>query len=161
MRRLLTATTIAAALCGTAVLGAAPSGAAPTVDVDPIALSTSRVSFTGELTWEKVVYQHENRDLGTHVPTAINLTPGSCASLSISWFDGGDASTASSVMNTDLGCASITDFSVLYTLQNSRLNVPPAMKAKVCVTSRPKLGLDRPQTACAIAFPFIDRSTGI
>ena len=46
MRRLLTTATIAAALCGTAVLGAAPSGAAPTVDVDPIALSTSRVSFT-------------------------------------------------------------------------------------------------------------------
>ena len=60
-----------------------------------------------------------------------------------------------------LGCASVTDVIGLDQLHMSRLNEPPAVKAKVCVTSRPKVGIDRPQTACATAFAFVDRSQGI
>ncbi|MGD9755593.1 MAG: hypothetical protein AB7W59_31765 [Acidimicrobiia bacterium] len=162
MRRLLATTTVAAALCSPALLDAGPTGAAtPPVDVDQIALGTSRLEFNSELTWSKVVYLGQARDQGFHVPTAIHLAPNSCASIAISWFDGGNSSTPATVMERELGCASVTDVIGLDQLHMSRLNEPPAVKAKVCVTSRPKVGIDRPQTACATAFAFVDRSQGI
>ena len=160
MRRLLATTAIAAALCGGFVLDAVPSGAAPTVDVDDIALGTSRLEFNAELTWSNVVYEGQRRTQGLHQPTAVHLAANSCASVTVSWFDNGDGTTPAATMERDLGCTSITDPTSLYPLHMSRLNTEP-VKAKVCVTSRPKVGIDRPQTACATAFPFIDRSSGI
>lgn len=160
MRRLLATTTVAAALCGAALLDASPGGAASPPDVDEIALGTSRLEFNAELTWSNVVYEGQRRTQGLHQPTAVHLAPNSCASVTVSWFDDGDGATPAATMERDLGCTSITDPTSLYLLHMSRFNTEP-VKAKVCVTSRPKVGIDRPQTACATAFPFIDRSQGI
>jgi hypothetical protein len=154
---------LAALALGSAIGGLAGGGVghAATSDVDQMRLTTHRGQMVSALTWSHVVYNGERRDQGEHHFVTLHLTPNSCADVTINWFDAGNAQTPNALEEHTNICHNVV-LDEAYQFDLSRLNDPPAVKAVVCIVTRPLLGAGVTETACATSLPFFDSPfTGI
>jgi hypothetical protein len=113
------------------------------------------------MSWQHTTYNGARVDDGTFDPVSLTVAAHHCLQITIDWFDGtpGSNGESASHMESQTRCATVPD-GELPQLSMGRFNVPPAVKAKVClVDTSPIFGRD---SRCVISNAFVDNVlTGI
>jgi hypothetical protein len=157
-----TTKTLAALALGTigAFSLATPSHAAAT-DTDDFTIAVAGVTLSASMNWTHTRYEGQRVDLGEFSVRSLNVS-GRCATITIDWFDGTPDSGGQAIAHMEQGpkCATVPT-NDLNQLDMSRFNVPPALKARVCVVST---GVFPPTstTRCVTTSAFSDNAlTGL